>query len=398
MHILNILQRMTLNVAARNDPGIQSGIVAAGIIISAILIALAVHFGESLRAPLLTVVGLALGFVLFQSTFGFAGSFKAIIQRRDSTGFRAQALALALSSIVFFPLLAQGSVFGQSLVGFVAPIGVSFALGAVLFGMGMQMGGGCASGTLFMLGGGNAKLLLTLTFFIVGSVIGAAHMGFWWSLPAFPAVTSQDLLGWPLALALHLVIFALIFFRVGRSQVPLTGDVQFSLKHLFTKPWPLLWGAIALAILNGLTLVLAGRPWGETAGFTLWGSKLALVSGVDPTHWVYWQGHAEPLTANLFSDITSLMDFGIIIGAALAAGLSNRFSFRCEIPGNEWIGPVLGGLLMGYGARLSDGCNIGAYFSALASGSLSGWVWVAFAYAGSVAGLWMRDAINSRHP
>ncbi len=42
---------------------------------------------------------------------------------------------------------------------------------------------------------------------------------------------------------------------------------------------------------------------------------------------------------------------------------------------------------MGYGARLSDGCNIGAYFSALASGSLSGWVWVAAAFVGSAIGL-----------
>ena len=45
---------------------------------------------------------------------------------------------------------------------------------------------------------------------------------------------------------------------------------------------------------------------------------------------------------------------------------------------------------MGYGARLSDGCNIGAYFSALASGSLSGWVWVAAAFLGSAIGLRLR--------
>ena len=372
-------------------PSAQIGVVALFTIAGIFLVILSIAHTDTVRAPALALVGLALGFALFQSTFGFAGGFKALIERGDATGFRAQALALALSSIVFFPLLAQGSIFGQPLYGFVAPIGISFGFGAILFGMGMQLGGGCASGTLFMLGGGNARLLLTLIFFIVGSVFGAAHIGFWHALPAFPAVTSQDLLGWPLALLLHVMIFSAVFFK-ARGQRPLLAEgTDFTIRDIATKPWPLIWGAVALAGLNGLTLVLAGRPWGETAGFTLWGSKLVSSIGIDPSNWTYWQGHAEPLHASIFSDITSIMDFGIIIGAALAAGLSRRFVLRCELGRSEWTGAIIGGLLMGYGARLSDGCNIGAYFSALASGSISGWVWVLFAYFGSVIGLKLKS-------
>ena len=386
----------TLHSAVAERPSTQKLVVGSCAALAALLLGLSALHAETVRAPLLALVGLALGFVLFQSSFGFAGSFKALIERGDATGFRAQALALALSSIVFFPLLAGGSVFGQPLYGFVAPIGFSFAFGAVLFGMGMQLGGGCASGTLFMLGGGNAKLLLTLTFFILGSVLGAAHIGFWQSLPAFAALTSQDLFGWPLALALHLIILSLVFLK-AKGEKPLSGATGgFALKDMASKPWPLLWGAIALAGLNGLTLVLAGRPWGETAGFTLWGSKLIAYFGIDPSGWTYWQGHAEALQASLFSDITSIMDFGIIIGAALAAGLSRRFVLRYELGRSEWIGAVAGGLLMGYGARLSDGCNIGAYFSALASGSVSGWVWVVFAYAGSVIGLRLKASMRGQ--
>ena len=37
---------------------------------------------------------------------------------------------------------------------------------------------------------------------------------------------------------------------------------------------------------------------------------------------------------------------------------------------------------MGYGARLAFGCNIGALFSGIASGSLHGWLWMAAALAG----------------
>ena len=51
---------------------------------------------------------------------------------------------------------------------------------------------------------------------------------------------------------------------------------------------------------------------------------------------------------------------------------------------------------MGYGARLSGGCNIGFYFSALASGSLSGWVWIMAAFVGSAIGLKLRTKLDTR--
>ena len=356
-----------------------------------LLLAMAAWHAANWRAPALALVGLALGYVLFQSTFGFAGSFRAALERRDFGGFRAQAIALALSSLIFFPLLGHGMVWGMPLNGFASGIGISFITGAILFGIGMQIGGGCASGTLFALGGGNVRLLVTLAFFIIGSAIGAAHLDFWWQLPAFPAVTTQDILGWPLALAVHLLIFgAIIWFVPAPAPAVETG----SSRHWLLRPWTLLGGAAGLAALNAATLVLAGRPWGETSGFTLWGSKIAVELGMDAAQWPYWRGNPAPLEASLFADITTLMDFGIILGAALAAGLSGRFVLRRGGEGRAYWAACAGGLLMGYGARLSDGCNIGAYFSALASGSLSGWVWVAAAFCGSSIGLKLRPWLN----
>lgn len=367
-------------------PG-QPAIVVAAATAVVVVTTLAALQGVSWRLTALALVGAGLGFVLFQASFGFAGSFRAVLERRDFSGLRAQALALALTSLFFFPLLAAGSLFGLPLAGFVTPIGASFVIGAVLFGIGMQIGGGCASGTLFALGGGDARLLLTLACFVLGSAVGAAHLGFWSALPALPAVTSQDWLGWPMALAAHLVIFAgVVAFAPASDR--LRGPL--SRRHLLTEPWPLGWGAAGLAVLNLATLVLAGRPWGETAGFTLWGSKLAAAMGFEPAGWPYWQGDPGPLAGSVFSDITSVMDFAMIAGAAAAAGLSGRFALRSGGRGRAWLGAVFGGFLMGYGARLSDGCNIGAYFSALASGSLSGWVWVAAALLGSAIGLRLR--------
>lgn len=351
----------------------------------AALLALALHEGSA-RTAALAAVGVGLGYTLFQSTFGFAGSFRAVIERNDWSGFRAQALALAAASVVFFPLLARGEAFGLPLGGFGAPIGITFLVGAILFGIGMQVGGGCASGTLFILGGGEMRLLLTLAFFVVGSVLGAATLDLWQGLPAVEAGTSQEWIGWRAALAVHLAVFALVLWKAPvPAGAPIGGHRAGA-----TRPWSLATGAVVLAGLNGLTLVLAGRPWGETSGFTLWGSKVAALAGFAPASWPYWSGDPAPLAASVFADVTSVMDFGIIAGAALAAAVSGRFALRWRMTPGAAAGAVLGGLLMGYGARLSGGCNIGAYFSALASGSLSGWVWPVGAFAGSILGLKLR--------
>ena len=52
------------------------------------------------------------------------------------------------------------------------------------------------------------------------------------------------------------------------------------------------------------------------------------------------------------------------------------------------------GLVLGYSARLAFGCNVGAYFSGIASGSLHGWVWFACAFAGSMLGVRLRARVG----
>jgi hypothetical protein len=80
------------------------------------------------------------------------------------------------------------------------------------------------------------------------------------------------------------------------------------------------------------------------------------------------------------------MNFGIIIGAFIAAGLAGRLSSSWRVPALSLLGAVVGGLLMGYGARIGFGCNIGAYFGGVVSTSVHGWLWLAAALAGSVLG------------
>ncbi len=306
---------------------------------------------------------------------------------------------LSIATALFFPVLASGSLFGQPVSGLVSPAGISVVVGAFIFGIGMQLGGGCASGTLYTVGGGSTRMLITLAAFIVGSTVGAAHLHWWAALPSLPKVSLVELWGPWTALAVHLAVFAAIAAvtivlekrRHGRlvtSGVPPRQGVARFLRG----PWPLVAGAIALALLNFATLALAGRPWGITSAFALWGSKVAAVIGFDVASWPFWSTPARQaeLNGSVLNDITSVMDFGIIGGALLAAALAGRFSPTWRVPLRSAVAAVVGGLLLGYGARLAYGCNIGAYFSGIASGSLHGWVWLVAAFAGNVLGTRVR--------
>jgi uncharacterized membrane protein YedE/YeeE len=84
------------------------------------------------------------------------------------------------------------------------------------------------------------------------------------------------------------------------------------------------------------------------------------------------------------------MDIGIVLGAMLAAALAGRYAPVWKLPLRSFVAAVVGGLLLGYGARLAYGCNIGAYFSGIISGSLHGWLWLVAAFVGNVFGTRLR--------
>lgn len=351
------------------------------------------------RQASLFLVGGAFGLTLYHAAFGFTSAWRVFIRDRRGAGLRAQMVMLALAVLLFFPALAAGSLFGQPVTGFVSPVGTSVVVGAFIFGIGMQLGGGCASGTLFTVGGGNARMLVTLLFFIIGSLIATQHLDWWFALPSLAPISLVRELGLAPALLLSLALFLAITVvtvrlekaRHGALEIPVRGTHQ-GLGRFLRGPWPLVWGAVALALLNFLTLALAGRPWGITSAFALWGAKAAQGAGLDVGAWAFWQApaNAQALAAPLWEDITSVMNVGIILGALLAAGLAGRFAPNLNIPRRSLLAAVIGGLLLGYGARLAYGCNIGAYFSGIASGSLHGWLWLVAAFVGNGVGVKLR--------
>jgi uncharacterized membrane protein YedE/YeeE len=374
---------------------------AAGLAVALLLggaVLLAQSYGW--RQGALYLLGGGLGITLYHALFGFTSAFRVFIADRRGAGLRAQMLMLAIAVLLFYPALAQGSLFGTPIRAEAGPLGISVAVGAFLFGIGMQLGGGCASGTLFTAGGGNTRMLVTLAAFIAGSAIGAAQLPWWDATPHLKPVLLIDTLGWAPALAISLAAFAAIAAltawlerRRHGALAPADGVApRHGWRRLLRGPWPLLWGAVLLALGNYATLALAGRPWGITSGFALWGAKLYAATGADVASWGYFASpaRAAALREGVFTDVTSVMDFGIVLGALLAAALAGKFKPEWRIAPRSLVAAVIGGLLLGYGARLAYGCNIGAYFSGIASSSLHGWLWLAAALAGSVIGTRLR--------
>lgn len=352
-----------------------------------------------LNQALLFLIGGALGMTLYHASFGFTSSWRVFIKERRGRGLRAQMIMLALAVLLFFPALGAGELFGNPVKGNVNPLSMSVMIGAFIFGIGMQLGGGCASGTLYTVGGGSSRMLVTLLFFCIGSVIATSHLEWWFALPHLEPISLVTHFGVLPALLISFFIFAVIAAitvifekkRHGSLEVEPQNQHQ-GWKRFLKGPWPLIWGGIMLTLLNFATLALAGRPWGVTSALAVWGAKGASLVGIDVASWDYWQqtGNAKALANSLWYDITSMMNFGIMLGALLAASLAGKFAPNFNIPRRSLIAAVIGGIMLGYGARLAYGCNIGAYFSGIASGSLHGWLWLVFAFIGNILGVKLR--------
>jgi len=390
----NALATATLPAAApsprRTDPTI---LAVAGLL--AVLLAYGAFVARGTEHALLAVVGLLLGVTLYHASFGFTAAWRRFVVTGEGRGLRAQMVMLAIAVCLFFPPLAAGELFGSRVGGFVMPAGTSVAVGSFVFGIGMQLGGGCGSGTLFTVGGGSTRMLITLVFFVLGSVLGTHHLQWWLDLPSFGNVSLIRSWGIETALLANLAFFAAIYALTllverWRRVTPIVPEATDWLKG----PWPILAGAIGLALLNFATLYLAHRPWGVTSAFALWGAKWFDMAGVDMSAWPYWANQTGRIEASVLQDTTSVMNFGIVIGAMAAAALAGKFKPQWRIGRADLATAIVGGLMLGYGARLAFGCNIGAFFSGIASGSLHGWMWLVFGFAGSIVGTRLRPRVG----
>lgn len=166
------------------------------------------------------------------------------------------------------------------------------------------------------------------------------------------------------------------------------GDAPgLTYRQLLKDPWPYWVGGLLLGFLNVLMFLIMGSPWGITTAFAHWAAWIYQALGGSVSDWAFYQGaNGKALAGGFWNNAQSVQNLGIILGAFLATLLASQFKVKKIKDARQVIAALAGGALMGYGARIAFGCNIGAFFSGTASMSLHGWVYTLFIFVGAFIG------------
>jgi hypothetical protein len=374
-----------MSTAALSKPDTRAGFIAdrlflgLALVATAILIALVLLDGQPASAALI-VGGFGLGIAFLKAEFSYTASWRRFLTRGEAGGLLAGLIVITICALAVVPVAALRQNFG----GAIAPLGPSLLIGAFTFGIGMQLANGCGSGTLYTVGGGSGRMLIALLFFVIGSVFGSLSLPSFLALGGIDPILASDYLGpWGgLAATLaRIAVAAALIVAVAKRR---GANYMPSRNYII--------GGIAIGLLCVEVFAAGGHPWSVTYGYTIWGAKIFSALGYDFSHANFWQwpGNKQALTSSVLSDTSSLTDFGMLFGAMAAAAATKPFAATAWPPLKSLLAAGVGGLLMGWGARLGFGCNIGAFVGGVASGSLHGWVWFAAALPGCLIGIRLR--------
>jgi uncharacterized membrane protein YedE/YeeE len=166
------------------------------------------------------ITGAVFGFILQRARFCFTASMRDPYLTGGTNLTKAVLLALAVTTIGFWAIKYGAFQAGLPIPGqgYVAPISLATVIGGIIFGVGMVISGGCASGTLMRVGEGFTMQMLSLVFFVVGSTLGAATFGFWRLnfMARAPRIFLPDVFGWFGAVAIQLIIIGLLWIAADK--------------------------------------------------------------------------------------------------------------------------------------------------------------------------------------
>lgn len=132
------------------------------------------------------IIGIAIGITLRYSRFCFSGAFRDPFLMGNTKLFRGLLLALMISTVGFFIIqynyLQNNTIIlnYNSIPGSITSVGFHIMIGAFIFGIGMTIAGGCASGVLMKIGEGHSLQWIVLLGILIGNVLGAKDYSFWY--------------------------------------------------------------------------------------------------------------------------------------------------------------------------------------------------------------------------
>lgn len=324
------------------------------------------------------LLGALLGYVLQRSRFCVTGAFRDLYLTRSTRYFTPFLMAIAIQAVGVAALAG---------VGVIAPEAAPFAPAAViggglLFGLGIVLAGGCATGTYYRAGEGLVGSWVALvTYALLAAVMKLGPLASFTEGARGATVgpaTIQETLGvsvWVPTVVFSILVGALIVRDVrrgrGRRRVAALPARRTGLGHwLADVPWsPWVGGALVglLAILAWVLSTASGRNGG--LGITTPSAKLVGYLATGDLELVDW---------------SVLLVIGILAGSFVAAKASGEFRWR--VPDAATLGrSALGGTIMGVGAALAGGCTIGNALVETSLFSYQGWV----SFAAMLVGTWI---------
>ncbi|HEY9574156.1 MAG TPA: YeeE/YedE family protein [Lachnospiraceae bacterium] len=381
------------------------------------------------------LAGCTLGYALSRGYMGFAGS----VNRAYATG--STKLMRTLMFLFFVTaLLSTAVLFNADATTFdlwVNPVNLGLILGGLLFGFGMTFSSCCASGVLTDLVSALPRALITLVFFCAGVFVGfpLQNTQKWITDSWFTSKTGEaigykgvyfpDWFAWDglggylgaliLTGILCLIVVLLSYAYENKRKAAGTYSNHFSenaqqaeekekledkhvgffteenYRRMFVRSWSMKKASMVIA---GVFVVLMGvtkAGWGASTPYGFWFGKALMLFGVDAESIAaFTHGKPDPYVMPFFEHPINVQNVGIVLGTLfflLTAGIfADTFKASLKISGKQACFYVLGGFLMGFGTRLSNGCNVGALYTPIANFSLSGWVFLIFLVVGGICG------------
>jgi len=367
------------------------------------------------------LIGLGFGYALTRGDFGFAGLSNRACRTGSTKLLRSLLVMFVISAMIVGAFIVGGS--NPSL--WVNPISWGLLFGGILFGIGMAFSSCCATGVLQDVPLGFSRALITLVFFGIGVFLGFPLMssGFvrnslFTSGGAYNGVFMVDwfsnggtnMAAGVVGALIVTIIFAVLVGllakwyqkRVAKNfpaqEVEVVEAKEVSVwNRFFVKKWSMTQTAVIIALIFGLLYAVTNTGWGASTVYGNWFGTILVKFGADSANLAAWTGRPEEsFTTALFSSAGYMQNIGIIVGAFVGLLLSGKFVdiFKAglKIKPLEILLFAAGGLLLGFGTRLSLGCNVGALYTPITNFSLAGWFYFFFLFAGGWIGNKIRKA------
>ena len=320
-----------------------------------------------------TLCGLSAGFIMHRANFCVAGMFRDLFLFRDGFMLRMLLVIIVGSMLVFETGLQLGllSYYPFPLLG--AP-SLANIVGGFVFGIGMVLAGGCVVGTLYKMGAGSVLSVVAFIAMLAGSALYAEFHP-WWSTIAKAGVLVEEAITLPQWLQLPSISLTLPLALLGIAYLWKTyqrGKLHHN--HLLPGSIQPLHAALGLIVIGFVSYLFVGMPLGITTSYAKLGATVeAAISPGYVASQGYFQAtplhYTPPFSETAISggagpqlDAVAAIQYpliiGITLGATLSALLLKALRFHYRLPVRQYLSALLGGLMLGFSARMVPGCNI----------------------------------------